>query len=94
MQVQRLQTETGQPSWTVIDDCHAMIDPVDRYLAFLSASDHSPNTVRAYAHDLRDFFEFLCGRDRHWRSVTLEDLGRFIEWLRLPKGRPRAVGSS
>lgn len=91
MQVQRLQTETGQPSWTVIDDSHAMIDPVDRYLAFLSASDHSPNTVRAYAHDLRDFFEFLCVRDRHWRSVTLEDLGRFIEWLRLPKGA--AAGS-
>ncbi|WP_242434312.1 site-specific integrase [Streptomyces sp. CB01580] len=39
-----------------------VVDPVDRFLAHLTAIDRSPNTVRAYAHDLRDYFEFL---DRH-----------------------------
>jgi integrase/recombinase XerD len=30
----------------------AIVDPVDRFLAHLTAIDRSPNTVRAYAHDL------------------------------------------
>ncbi|UIJ59698.1 site-specific integrase [Amycolatopsis acidiphila] len=63
-----------------------VLDPVDRFLAHLTAIDRSPNTVRAYAHDLRDYFEFLHCRGLHWDRVALEDLGRFVTWLRLPVG--------
>ena len=35
------------------------IEPVERYLAFLTDVDRSPNTVKAYAHDLKDWFVFL-----------------------------------
>jgi integrase/recombinase XerD len=61
-----------------------VVEPVDRYLAHLTAIERSPNTVRAYAHDLRDFFAFLGSRDLEWSEVRLEDLGRFVSWLRLP----------
>lgn len=52
-------------SWTVVDG-EGVVDPAERFLAYLSATERSPNTVRAYAHDLRDLFEFsrcgaLCG---------------------------------
>ena len=40
--------------------------------------------MRAYAHDLRDYFEFLGCRELQWDRVVLEDLGRFVTWLRLP----------
>ena len=60
------------------------VDPVDRFLAHMTAVDRSPNTVRAYAHDLRDYFEFLGCRELQWDRVVLEDLGRFVTWLRLP----------
>src|SRR4051812_30313567 len=70
-------------SWTVLDGA-GVITPVERVLAHLAAIERSPNTVRAYAHDLRDFFEFLAGRDLEWHRVRLEDLGRFVAWLRLP----------
>jgi integrase/recombinase XerD len=44
-----------------------------------------PNTVKAYAHDLKDWFTFLKLRGGlDWREVRLEDLGEFIAWLRLP----------
>ena len=44
----------------------------------------SPNTVKAYAHDLKDFLGFLGVRGLDWRDVRLEDVGEFVAWLRLP----------
>ncbi|WP_227471734.1 site-specific integrase [Paenarthrobacter sp. YJN-5] len=48
----------------------------------LSVIDRSPETVRSYAFDLRDYFAFLDQAGVSWRSVRLEDLGRFVGWLR------------
>jgi integrase/recombinase XerD len=60
------------------------VEPIERYLAFLTDVDRSPNTVKAYAHDLKDWFVFLAGRGLDWREVRLEDVGEFVAWLRLP----------
>jgi len=57
---------------------------VERFLAYLASIDRSPNTIRAYAHDLKDWFVFLSGRGVDWRSARLEDVGAFAGWLRLP----------
>jgi site-specific recombinase XerD len=75
---------SGAESATVLAGDGLVVDPVDRFLAHLTAIDRSPNTVRAYAHDLRDWFEFLESRGLQWDQVVLEDLGRFVTWLRLP----------
>ncbi|QIS23370.1 site-specific integrase [Nocardia terpenica] len=75
---------SGVESSTVLTGGGWVVEPVDRFLAHLTAIDRSPNTVRAYAHDLRDYFQFLEYRELHWDQVVLEDLGRFITWLRLP----------
>ena len=42
----------GSPveSWTVLGGDDIPVEPVERYLAYLSAIERSPNTVRAYAH--------------------------------------------
>ena len=79
-------------SWTVLGDDDVPVAPLEGYLAFLSAVDRSPNTVKAYAHDLKDFFDFLAYRGLDWRRVTLEDIGGFVGWLRLsPAGRTGQV---
>jgi site-specific recombinase XerD len=83
VRVQRLVMPSGTESTTVVAE-GLVVDPVDRFLAHLTAIDRSPNTVRAYAHDLRDYFEFLECRGLQWDRVGLEDLGRFVAWLRLP----------
>jgi site-specific recombinase XerD len=85
MQVQRVATPTSRiESWTVLGDDDIPIEPVERFLAYLSDIERSPNTVRAYAHDLKDYWEFLCFRGLDWREVRSEDIGELIAWLRLP----------
>ncbi len=72
------------------------VEPIERYLAWLSQIERSPNTVRAYGLDLKAYFSFLAARGVAWDEVTLELLGEFTGWLRqpadnvvvLPTGRP------
>ena len=58
------------------------IEPVERYLAYLSDIERSPNTVKAYAYDLKDYWGFLACRGLDWREVRLEDVGEYVAWLR------------
>jgi integrase/recombinase XerD len=71
-------------SWTLVDRDAAVVEPVEAFLSHLHAVERSPNTVKAYAHDLRDWFEFLDQRGLVWSRARLEDVGRFVAWLRLP----------
>jgi integrase/recombinase XerD len=85
MFVQRVATPaSGVESWTVLGDDDSPVEPIERYLSYLTDIERSPNTVKAYAHDLKDYWDFLvhCGLD--WREVRLEDIGEFVAWLRLP----------
>jgi hypothetical protein len=60
------------------------VAPVDRFLAYLTDIGRSPNTVKAYSYDLRDYWEFLGFRGLDWREARLEDVGEFVAWLQLP----------
>jgi site-specific recombinase XerD len=71
-------------SWTVLGDDQVPVEPVERFLAYLASIERSPNTVKAYAHDLKDWFSFLGLRGLDWRSVTVEDVAGYVAWLRLP----------
>jgi integrase/recombinase XerD len=93
MHVQRVAIPASRvESWTVLGDDDVPIDPVERYLAYLTDIERSPNTVRAYAHDLKDYWVFLTHRGLDWREARLEDIGEYVAWLRLPPaGRDGAV---
>jgi len=78
-------------SWTVVGEDELIVEPAERFLSLLTDSGRSPNTVKAYAHDLRDWFDFLAGRGLTWTVVTVEDVAGFVAWLRLP---PAARGAA
>ena len=85
MLVQRVLMPTvGAESWTVLDDEGEVIEPVERYLAYLAAIERSPNTVRAYAISLKLWFEFLAVAGLAWDEVGIEDVARFVAWMRAP----------
>ena len=75
---------SGTRSWTVLGDDDVPVVPVDRFLAYLTDIGRSPNTVKAYAHDLKDYWCFFGFRGLDWREARLEDIGEFVAWLQLP----------
>src|SRR6266566_102127 len=75
---------SGTRSWTVLGDDDVPVVPVDRFLAYLTDIGRSPNTVKAYAFDLKNYWEFIGFRSLDWREARLEDVGEFVAWLQLP----------
>lgn len=48
------------------------IRTANRYLLYLANLDRSPNTIRAYATDLRLWIGWLADLSRPWESADLE----------------------
>ena len=68
MLVHRVLTpDSSLDSWTVLGD-GGPVEPIERYLAYLTDIEQSPNTIKAYAHDLKDWFVFLAARGLEWRE--------------------------
>jgi len=85
MRVQRvLVPGSVVESWTLLGDEGVPVEPVERFLAFLAGVERSPNTVKAYAHDLKDWFGYLGGHGLDWQAAGLEDVAGYVAWLRLP----------
>jgi integrase/recombinase XerD len=71
-------------SFTVIGPDRRPVELIDEYLAWLTDCERSPNTVEAYAHDLRAFWTFLAERGLCWDQVGVMELGEFAAWVRRP----------
>ncbi len=79
-----LMPVTGAESFTLVTEEGEVVEPAERYLAYLAALERSPNTVRAYAVSLKLWFEFLARTGKNWEAVGIEDVARFVAWLRAP----------
>ena len=71
-------------SFTVIGPDLRPVAPVEEYLSWLTDCERSPNTVEAYAYDLRAFWTFLDERELSWDRVGVMELGEFAAWARRP----------
>ncbi len=77
-----IDPHTQEIIWLVLDEDYQMIEPIQRYLTYLSLSK-SPNTVEAYAYDLKLWWTFLDCKHLDWRNVDLNDIENFSYWLRV-----------
>ncbi|MFJ7265044.1 tyrosine-type recombinase/integrase [Streptomyces globosus] len=85
MRVQRvLAPDSMAESWTLLGNDLRPVGPVESFLSYLTAIERSPNTIKAYAHDLKDWWGYLDGRGLDWTTVDLEAVASFVAWLRLP----------
>jgi hypothetical protein len=79
-----LLPSSGVESWTVIGPDRRPLPVVDEFLAWLTNIERSPNTVEAYARDLKLFWTFLASRGLSWERFTVAELGDFAAWARQP----------
>lgn len=71
----------AQRTWVVIDEAYRTVGPVEQWLEahrFL----WSPNTVRAYATALAQWWTFLEQRDEvgRWAEIGVPEVGSFLSW--------------
>ena len=81
---------SGAESWTLIAPDRRPVQAADEFLAWLTNSERSPNTVEAYARDLKLFWSFLGARGLEWDAVTVADLGEFTAWAPLLRTASRS----
>ncbi len=86
----------GDPAVQVVDDSGSIVTSVQEFLGLLTLRAYSPNTVRAYAHDLAKLHTFL-----EERGLTVSDFRprtavAFVQWLRTRPvaGRAQRLGLS
>ena len=74
MQVSKvLDPVSNAVSFTLIG-ATGVVEPAERYLRYLAETERSPNTIKAHAHDLKDWFVFLALLTLPWVvSVSLND---------------------
>ena len=86
LSVQRLRPPGEERvSFTVLDSNGFPVTAIEAFLTFLEASGASPNTVAAYANDLKDFFTWLGQVDLGFEDLSIEAVSVFFSWLRRPK---------
>lgn len=86
MRVVEIETGDQKIRYVVIDDEGRLVEPVIRYLKYLDRIGSARHTLRSYAFALRLYWEYLIQQHLNWQQVTLDDLARFVLWLKLPSG--------
>ncbi|MGI5401417.1 tyrosine-type recombinase/integrase [Streptomyces sp. CA-135486] len=79
----------GEPCVRLVDAAGELVAEVDEFLRLLAVRAYSPNTVRAYAHDLQKLFLFL-GEVELTAEFTPARATEFLLWLRLVSSSRRA----
>jgi integrase/recombinase XerD len=71
----------------LLDDRGDEVAPVSRFLSYLTDSDYSPNTVCAYAYDLRHLVQFFDQRGLGWNDFRPSTALEFLAYLRRVQSR-------
>src|SRR5258708_17477259 len=86
MRVLEIETQEQQLRYVVIDESGNLIEPIVRYLKYLDRIGLARQTLRSYSFALKHYWEFLSQEHLEWQQITLDDLSKFILWLKLPTG--------
>jgi len=86
MRVVEIQTQDHQRRFVVIDDEGNLIEPIVQYLKYLDRIGSARNTLCTYAIALRLYWQYLGQEGIDWQQITLDDLARFVLWLKVPSG--------
>lgn len=84
MKVVEVTTMDNRTRYYLADDTGVPVEPVLQYLRFKDNAGYARNTLRMHCIHLKHYFTFLgeCGKD--YEKASVDDLARFIGWLKNP----------
>src|SRR5262245_43714713 len=84
MRLIEVKTSDGRTRYIVLDEAGQIVEPIARYLKHLDQRGYARNTLKTYGHALKLYFVFLSQKRLDFRTITLDDMAAFVQWLKLP----------
>lgn len=72
----------GVTTWTVVSESFSVVEPAEQYLEFGRQNGFAPNTIKAYARGLAQWWSFLEKTSKAWDAVQIRDFGSFLAAVR------------
>ena len=72
----------GSTTWTVVSESFSVVEPIERYLEFGRQTGFKPNTIKAYARGLAQWWTYLERTSKRWDAVQIHDFGDFLAAVR------------
>ncbi len=82
MELHRVKNGT-KAGFILMDSGMRLVKPVNEYLEYLALIERAYNTIKAYARDLKIFFEFLEQRKLKYEQIDVNMIRDYVEYLRL-----------
>lgn len=90
MRVRKIHNEAGTKHFELLDEGDEPIPEVQGFLRYLEIQGKSPNTVSAYAYDLKHFFSFLAKEGLTCEKFSAAESINLLEYLRYLPSRGTA----
>lgn len=91
MKVIELRTTDNKVRYFLADATGAPVEPVLHYLRFKDYAGYARNTLRLQCIHLKHYFTYLEEFHKDYRKATVDDLARFIGWLKNPDVGKRII---
>ena len=77
-------TPDGKTRYYLADENGVPVPEVVDYLRFLDNQGKARNTLRLSCYQLQNYYRFLEESGKDYKDVTIDDIARFMAWLRNP----------
>lgn len=84
MKTVEFKTTDGRTRYYLAGDDGLPVEPVMKFLKFRDAAGYARNTLKGECIHLMHYFEFLDERGKQHEDVTIDDIARFVSWLKNP----------
>lgn len=84
MKVIEVITTDSKTRYYLSDDAGTPVKPVLQYLKFKDNAGYARNTLRIHCIHLKHYFTYLEEYGKGYQSATVDDVAKFIGWLKNP----------
>ena len=91
MKVVTIKTKEGKERYYVADDNGLPIKSILKFIKFKDNVKYARNTLKQYCQSLKLYFEYLEFMQKDLKSITIDDLSLFVNWLQKPNTQGKVV---